>query len=106
MRSTVIAIAAAVSALAAVPMLAPAGAAPLSVRDSFRIGTAGTIFCSAQSLATDPGLKDMFDAGYSLTCRDAASPVGKLYKLREAADVGARLSAVRDQQAVCSAPRT
>ena len=106
MRSTVIAIGAAVSALAAVPMLAPAGAAPLSVRDSFRIGNSGTIFCSAQSLATDPGLKDMFDVGYSLTCRDAASPVGKLYKLREAADVGTRLSAVRDQQAACSEART
>ena len=80
MRSTAIAIAAAVSAIAG---LAPANSAPLSVRDSFRIGQGGTIFCSAQSLAADKGLATMFDAGYSITCRDAALPIGKLYKLRD-----------------------
>ena len=55
----------------------PSGAAltGLTARDSFRVGTAGTIFCTAQSLATDEALKSMFDAGYSVTCRDAALPV-------------------------------
>ena len=42
MRSTAIAIATAITALGAA---LPAQAAPLSVRDSFRIGTSGTIIC-------------------------------------------------------------
>src|SRR5690242_11189544 len=100
MRNTIIAIAAAVSLL---PLAAPAGAVPLSVRDSFRIGSSGTIFCSAQTLATDAVLKSMFDTGYTITCRDAALPVGKLYKLNAAADVPARLAASRADK-TCSAP--
>ena len=58
MSKTAIGIAAALTTVAAAT---PAGAASLSVRDS-RIGTGGTIFCSAQTLATDPVLKGMFDA--------------------------------------------
>ena len=101
MRRTAIAIGA---AICSVPLAAPAGAAPLSVRDSFRIGTSGTIFCSAQSVATDPALKSMFDAGYSLTCRDATLPVGKLYKLRDASGAAQRLAALRADKVSCSAP--
>ena len=82
MRKTVLTIAAAACCIA---VTASAPAAPLSVRDSFRIGSGGTSFCSAQSVTTDKALTDMFDAGYSITCRDAALPVGKLYKLRDAA---------------------
>ena len=100
MGKTAIAIAAALGCLAG---SAPA-ATPLSVRDSFRIGTSGTIFCSAQNLASDPVLKGMFDTGYSVTCRDAALPVGKLYKLREAAGAAPRLAAVRSESVACSAP--
>src|SRR3954453_13403483 len=77
---TAIAVAAAIASLG---LAASVPAAPLSVRDSFRIGSSGTIFCSAQNVATDPALKSMFDAGYSVTCRDAALPVGKIYKLRD-----------------------
>ena len=73
---------AAIATLAALAAGASAPAAPLSVLDSFRIGNAGTVYCSAQSLATDQALTGMFDTGYSITCRDAALPVGKLYKLR------------------------
>ena len=101
MRNKAIAIAAAISTL--VLAAPPAAATPLSVRDSFRIGTSGTIFCSAQSLATDAVLKDMFDAGYAVTCRDAALPVGKMYKLRASANTKARLSAARADK-LCSAP--
>ena len=49
MGRTAIAIAAVISCLG---LAASAPAAPLSVRDSFRIGSSGTIFCSAQSVAT------------------------------------------------------
>ena len=59
--------------------LAPSSAeTPVSVRDSFRIGTSGTSYCTGQPLANDPGLRDMFDMAYSITCRDAALPVGKI----------------------------
>lgn len=99
MRKTAVAIAAAISAIG----VASPAATPLSVRDSFRIGTSGTIFCSAQALATDAVLKDMFDAGYAVTCRDAALPVGKMYKLRASGTVPARLAASRADK-TCSAP--
>jgi CHAT domain-containing protein len=77
-------------------------ATPLSVRDSWRIGNAGTSFCSAQSLTSDKALSGMFDAGYAITCRDAALPVGKLYKLRDTADPSARIAADRNERATCT----
>ena len=101
MRRTAIAIAATISVASAA---GPVASAPLSVRDSFRIGQGGTIFCSAQSLATDKALASMFDVGYSLTCRDAALPIGKLYKLRDTSGSAARLAALRTDVA-CEAPR-
>lgn len=88
-----------------VALSGPAATAPLSVRDSFRIGSGGSTICSAQAVATDPGLIDMFDAGYSVTCRDAALPVGKLYKLRSGGDAAARLAALRSEQVTCGAPQ-
>jgi hypothetical protein len=80
-------------------------ATPLSVRDSWRIGNSGTSFCSAQSLTTDRVLSGMFDAGYSITCRDAALPVGKLYELKDSGNAAARLAADRADRAVCEPPR-
>ena len=81
MSRTALAIAATVTLVAAGAASAWA-ATPLSVRDSWRIGTSGTSFCSAQSLTSDKALTGMFDAGYAITCRDAALAVGKLYKLQ------------------------
>src|SRR5436190_16455200 len=78
---------------------------PLSVRDSWRIGSSGTSFCSAQSLTIDKALTGMFDAGYSITCRDAALPVGKLYKIRVGSDAEARLAADRAEHATCEPSR-
>src|SRR6478752_5919054 len=103
MGRTAIAITAAVTALTGAA--SSFAATPLSVRDSWRIGTSGTSFCSAQSLTVDGALTGMFDAGYSITCRDAALPVGKLYKLRSGADAEARLAADRAEHATCTAPR-
>jgi CHAT domain-containing protein len=84
--------------------LAPSHAqTPLSVRDSFRIGSSGTSYCSAQPLVNDPGLRGMFDNAYSITCRDAVLPVGKIYKL--AADgAAARLAILRSKLVRCEAP--
>lgn len=102
MPRSVIAIAAALS-LAGLAAPAPAPAVPLSVRDSFRIGSQGTIFCSAQSVASDKALTGMFDIGYSVTCRDAALPVGSMYKLRDVAGAPARLAAARSDRVTCEA---
>jgi CHAT domain-containing protein len=101
MTRTVIAIAA---AIATVGLAVEAPAVPLSVRDSFRVGSGGTSFCSAQSLPTDKALTDMFDAGYSLTCRDAALPVGKIFKLRDVRQPEGRLAALRNERVTCSSP--
>jgi CHAT domain-containing protein len=103
MRKPTLAIAAALSCVAGVAQ-APA-ATPLSVRDSFRLGNSGTIFCSAQADSTDKALTDMFDAGYTITCRDAALPVGRMYKLRDANGAAARLMTLRADRATCEAAR-
>src|SRR5690242_21165248 len=39
---------------------------------------------------------------YSLTCRDASLPVGKMYKLRDASGGPARLAAIRADKMSCS----
>jgi CHAT domain-containing protein len=78
-------------------------ATPLSVRDSFRIGSSGSSYCSAQPQASDSALAGMFDSGYSLTCRDAALPVGKLYELRSA-NPAARLASARSHDVSCGEP--
>ena len=67
---------------AAMPSAAFAqGETSIALRDSFRVGSAG-VLCSAQYRPTDPMLTSMFDRGYRVVCRDAASPVGTLYVLR------------------------
>ncbi|MEO7277559.1 MAG: CHAT domain-containing protein [Sphingomicrobium sp.] len=101
MRKAALAIAAALSCFAGASQ---APAVPLSVRDSFRIGSSGSIFCSAQSDSTDKALAGMFDAGYSVTCRDASLPVGRLYKLRNAASASSRLAALRAERVTCGSP--
>ena len=104
MARTALAIAAAAATLAAGAASSWA-ATPLSVRDSWRIGTSGTSFCSAQSLTTDKALSGMFDSGYAITCRDAALPVGKLYKLRETAGAAVAVAVeARDAVAVADLP--
>src|SRR5258705_13949661 len=101
MSKTAITIAAALSGLVAAA--SSWAATPLSVRDSWRIGTSGTSFCSAQSLTVDKALTGMFDTGYSITCRDAALPVGRLYKLRNASGAAAHLATLRTERASCGA---
>src|SRR4051794_14707924 len=84
-----------------------AGAVPLSVRDSFRIGTSGSVFCTAQSLGADKALTGMFDRGYAITCRDAAVQVGQIYALKgQGAEPGQRLAALRAGQVRCEPAKT
>lgn len=63
---------------------AHAAAKKLSFADSFRIGSGG-VTCTAQNRSVDPALKSMFDRAWSITCQDAASPVGKFYLVNGAA---------------------
>jgi CHAT domain-containing protein len=85
--------------------LAPSSAeTSISVRDSFRIGTSGTSYCSGQPVTNDPGLRGMFDVAYSITCRDAALPVGKIYKLTSrGGEPQGRLAALRSKAVTCGA---
>jgi CHAT domain-containing protein len=88
------------TALLAVPAAAQV---PLSAQDSFRIGSGGSVLCSATSRTTDPAFADMFDRAYSVVCRDAAVPVGRLYVLRlRAGDPAARLAAIRAANVTCA----
>jgi CHAT domain-containing protein len=100
MSKTALVIAAAALAL---PSLANAAETPISVRDSFRIGSEGTVYCSGQNMSTDRVLSGMFDRGYSVVCRDAAEPVGQIYALRVDGDPAARLASARAERVSCGA---
>ncbi|MGN6497108.1 MAG: tetratricopeptide repeat protein, partial [Tsuneonella sp.] len=82
-------------ASAAAALAAPAAARemPLSVQNSFRIGDSG-VMCTAQVAPDDPRLKQMFDRGYRLTCKDAAAEIGTLVALRDPVGIGAIPSAL------------
>ena len=85
---------------------APAVAAtalPIANRTSFRLGDAG-VMCTAQSRATDPRLKGIFDRGYMLTCRDASSAVGSLIAVRRPVDPATEPSALNASNVSCGAP--
>jgi CHAT domain-containing protein len=75
--------AAALAQALALPVQAKAGpgdAPGLAGEDSFRIGNAG-VACTATRRSEDPRYASMFDRGYLVVCRDAASPVATLYVL-------------------------
>jgi CHAT domain-containing protein len=76
---------------------------PPSLRDSYRLGSSGSVLCRVQANFTGPALKDMFDRSYTIVCRDAAAPVGHLYALRvEGGDPLARLAALRPKDVQCA----
>ncbi|WP_243406226.1 CHAT domain-containing protein [Sphingosinicella sp. YJ22] len=80
----------------------PASAQPLSLRDSFNIGSGSGLLCTAQVSALDAAYGDMFDRGYSITCRDADAAVGQLYALRlRGGDPAARLARLRAERVDC-----
>ena len=104
-RLPVLRIAAALTA--ALPLATLAGAQGVSGRpslqSSFRLGTGGSALCQVQARSVDPAMKGMFDRAYAIVCRDAATPVGRIYALRQGADDPfARLAALRPKQAACS----
>ena len=95
----------AASALA-LPVHAAAPSKPISLQDSFRIGTKGMVICTGETMNSSSVLVDMFDRGYSLVCRDAAVPVGEFFALRtRAGDPSGRLATLRQTRATCGAAR-
>ena len=49
-----------------------------SVANSFRLGDDGV--CQVQSLTRDAAFTGIFDRAWSIVCRDAARPIGKLMR--------------------------
>jgi tetratricopeptide (TPR) repeat protein len=76
------------------------GTAPLSVRNSFRVGTSG-VACSAQNAPLDPRVKGMFDRAYRLSCRDAAGAIGSLIAVRRTVALGSEPSGMADVDLSC-----
>ena len=96
------------AAALAVPFAAPTGASaqPISLLDSFRIGSGAGVLCSAQYRGSDPAATGMFDRTYAIVCRDAAVPVGQLYVLRSGdSDPSARLASQRAARVTCTPPQ-
>jgi CHAT domain-containing protein len=75
------ALVAAMLSSAIAPVLAAEAQQPLSVRNSFRVGSSG-VTCTAQNAPLDTRLGGLFDRGYRLSCRDASGAVGSLIAVR------------------------
>ncbi|WP_380876980.1 CHAT domain-containing protein [Sphingomonas sp. DBB INV C78] len=85
------------------PALAAPGGRP-SLQDSFRLGGQQGALCQIQSTAVDPAIVGMFDRAYAIVCRDAATPIGRIYALRtNEGDPAARLQKIRAERSTCGA---
>lgn len=71
----------------AIPALAAEGQQPLSIRNSFRVGSSG-VTCTAQNAPLDKRLDSIFDRSYRLSCRDASGAVGTLIAVRRDVAMG------------------
>lgn len=76
-----------------------------ALADSFRLGSGGGVMCQVQTRGRDPAIRTIFDRAWTIVCRDAARPVGKLYALR-GPDALARLAEIRKADAECSGAGT
>lgn len=73
-----------------------------SIANSFRLGDDGV--CQVQSLTRDAAFTGIFDRAWSIVCRDAARPIGKLYALRgNPAELLSRMAGMRKSEADCNA---
>jgi CHAT domain-containing protein len=105
MKRTAVSIAALAVGLTGLP--AAAAEPPISLQDSFRIGSGEGVVCSAQVASSDAAISDMFDRAYAVTCRDASVPVGRLYALKlRGQDPQARLASQRAGKATCQAAQS
>ncbi len=95
------------AASVAFPFAPAAAQAPVlrpSLQNSFRLGTGGDALCQVQSRTVDPAIRGMFDRAYAIVCRDATTPIGRIYALRKTAgdDPAARLAALRADRVTCA----
>lgn len=98
----------AVIALAVVGLCTPVHAAekpqqPLSVRNSFRIGSSG-VTCTAQNAPLDARLSGIFDRGYRLGCRDAAGAIGTMIAVRRNVAIGSEPTGLAGVTLDCGGP--
>jgi CHAT domain-containing protein len=78
-----------------------------SLADSFRLGSGGGVLCQVQVKSRDAAIGGIFDRAWSIVCRDAARPIGKLYALRgDQAAAFQRLSEARKGEATCTSETT
>lgn len=76
-----------------------------SLSDNFRLGSGGESLCQMQSASSDPAFRTMFDRAWSIACRDASAPVGRVYALRGSmAEIDARLAGLRAGRLNCAPP--
>lgn len=97
-------IGASLAALAiSLPVTSQAKTAPLSIRNSFRVGSSG-VMCTAQNAPADGRLAGMFDRSYRLTCRDAAGAVGSLIAVRRDVVPASEAGSVPGTRLECATP--
>ncbi|ASK86813.1 CHAT domain protein [Sphingorhabdus sp. SMR4y] len=86
------------------PMAALAQNTPISLRDSFPIGSSEGILCQVQDRSIESKAKaDMFDRSWAVVCRDSARPVGFVYSSRSTEqDMVARIAPNRSEPVICA----
>ena len=87
---------------ASAPALAQSSDLPVSVRDSFPLGSGGNALCQVQSRAQDAAIAGPFDRAWAVVCRDSALPVGYVFALR-GSDPAERLATRRNASVDCTA---
>ncbi len=75
-----------------------------SLQDSFRLGSGGGVLCQVLSKSHDGALQSIFDRAWSIVCRDAARPVGKLYALQDGTVAASKLAQARSAEVTCGTP--
>lgn len=101
------AVVASLAALLPILLLSAPASAQRPVRpslvDSFRLGTGGDTLCQVQRVGVDPRAPGLFDRAYSIVCRDAAAPIGRLYAVRtDGGRAEARIAAGRADVGQCA----
>jgi CHAT domain-containing protein len=81
--------------------VAHAQSARPSLQDSFRLGSGGGVLCQMQTKSHDPAISSIFDRAWTLICRDAAKPIGKIYAIRNIAFAKAALDKTRNSEMIC-----
>jgi CHAT domain-containing protein/tetratricopeptide (TPR) repeat protein len=93
------------ASLLVLAIAAPAWSQPVSIRNSFRVGTSG-VACSAQVASADNRLSGLFDRAYRLTCRDAAGAIGTVVAVRQDIDPAIPASGMGGERLECRAPQS